>query len=154
MRFLAILLVLALTGCAERSHAPGMARAKHDFHAPHAGTIVRLGREEFHLEFVRDAAAGRLTAYVLDAQSQEATRIRADSFELVAVVGGEKRPLTFQAAPVTAEGETIGASSRFETQADWLKTTGSFEAELPRLKIFNTTFLRVPFTFPQGNEHP
>ncbi len=29
---------------------------KHEHHAPHGGTAVVLGDEQYHLEFVRDAA--------------------------------------------------------------------------------------------------
>ena len=149
----AVLSVGALPGCTKAPPAgAGLAAPNHSYNAPHGGTIVRLGREEYHLEFVRDPMTSRLTAYVLDAESTQATRTRASSFELVATVDGEKRPLTFVAAPDSAQGEAVGDSSRFESQADWLRTSSTFEAELVSLKISNTTFLRLRFSFPQGNE--
>jgi hypothetical protein len=149
----AVLSVNALPGCTKAPPAgAGLAPPNHSYHAPHGGTIVRLGREEYHLEFVRDPISSRLTAYVLDTESKQAIQIRASSFELIASVDGEKRPLTFVAAPDHAQSEAVGDCSRFESQANWLRTASAFEAELVSLKISNTTFLRQRFSFPQGNE--
>ena len=147
-------ILIASSSCSDPSDPARVVKAKHAYHAPHGGTIVRLGREEYHLEFVRDAAAGKLTAYLLDFEAQDAIRSRAESFDLVATVGAEKRPLTFKAVPNSAAGETNADASRFEAHAEWLKTTPRFDAELSQLKIRNTIFLRVPFNFPKGNERP
>jgi hypothetical protein len=153
-QFAVVCLAIAFGACSDRSDPARVIKAKHEYHAPHGGTIVRLGREEYHLEFVRDTAAGKLTVYVLDSNAQLAVRTRETSLELVATIGAEKRPLALQAVPDATAGETIGDASRFEAQADWLKTTGRFDAELARIKIRNLTFLRVPFHFPRGNERP
>jgi hypothetical protein len=131
---------------------PSAASGHHEHHAPHAGTPVVLGHEEYHLELVRDAATGKLAAYILDGEMEEFIRVKASAFDVEATVGGERRPLTFQAVANSATGETVGDTSCFEVQADWLRTTASFDATLAMLKIKNTTFLKVAFNFPKGND--
>ena len=153
LRFTLAIVALAATGCGDRSNAAASAKAKHEFHAPHGGTIIRLGREEYHLELVRDATAGRLTAYILDGEALNPVRTRASSFDIVSGPATAKRVLTFNAVEDPKTGETIGDTSRFAAEADWLKTTGRFDGELSLLKIASTTFLRVPISFPAGNEH-
>ena len=151
-----VLLPLLFTSCARTDdHAPASAAqtpAKHEHKAPHGGTAVVLGHEAYHLELVRDAASGTLTAYVLDGEMENFIRVKTPSFEVVATVGGEKRPLTFKATANTATGETIGDTAQFEAQADWLKSTGTFDATLTALEIRGTTFATVAFNFPKGND--
>jgi hypothetical protein len=59
-----------------RARAPKMA---HAHNAPHGGTIVQLGREEFHLELVHDPAAGKLIVYLLDHEAKQPVRARSTS---------------------------------------------------------------------------
>ena len=113
-----------VAGCAKKDAHAGhdhaaAAPAKHEHHAPHDGTAIVLGKEEYHLEFVLDAAAGKLTAYALDGELENFIRVKALGFEVVATVGTEKKPLTFQAIANPATGETVGDTSQFEAQADW-----------------------------------
>jgi hypothetical protein len=49
-------------------------------------------------------------------------------------------------------GETVENSSLFESQADWLKSTPQFDAELKTLTVRGTTFTDVRFNFPKGND--
>lgn len=152
-----VLFCAGAAGCAKKDAHAGhdhaaAAPAKHEHHAPHDGTAIVLGKEEYHLEFVLDAATGKLTAYVLDGELENFIRVKAPAFEVVATVGAEKKPLTFQAIANPATGEAVGDTSQFEAQADWLKTTKAFDAELAALKIRNATFLRVKFNFPKGND--
>lgn len=150
---LSLVISAAFSGCAKQSpSAPSGPPAGHEHHAPHGGTAVELGEEAYHLEFVLDASAGRLTAYVLDGEMENFIRVRAPSFEIIATLGAEKRPLLFRAAANPATGETAGDTSQFEAQADWLKNTPVFDAVLTRLEIRGTTFTAVAFNFPKGNE--
>ena len=80
-RILLLTLIPLLPGCgsdkdehAGHDHGPAH---KHEHRAPHGGTAVVLGNEAFHLEFVRDAATGTLTCYVLDAHMENFVRIAA-----------------------------------------------------------------------------
>ena len=91
-------------------------------------------------------------AYVLDGEMENFIRSAAPSFEIVATVGGERRPLVLQAVANPATGETVGSTSLFEATADWLKTTPSFDAVLTTLDIRGSVFSAVPFNFPKGND--
>ena len=126
--------------------------APHVHSAPHDGTLVEIGDHAYQLELVRDSTAGTLTAYVLDGHAENFVRIAAPSFALIAMPGGQYTPLTLRAVANPSTGETIGDTSQFEAQADWLKTTRSFDAVLTFLKIRNATFLSVEFNFPKGND--
>ena len=146
------LLSLALSACTKTPPPAANPPAKHEHHAPHGGTAVVLGNESCHLELVLDAPAGRLTAYVLDGELENFIRVKAPAFEVVATIGGEKRPLTFRATGNPATGETAGDTAQFEAQADWLKTTPAFDAVLSSLAVRGTTFTAVGFNFPKGND--
>jgi hypothetical protein len=151
----ALALAFGLAACS-KSEAPAAATAatpaKHEHKAPHGGTAVVLGNEAYHVELVRDADAGKLTAYVLDGEMENFIRVKAASFEVVASGGAEKRVLTFRAIANSATGETVGDTSQFEAQADWLKTEKTFDATLTALEIKGTSFTAVAFNFPKGND--
>jgi hypothetical protein len=51
-----------------------------------------------------------------------------------------------------ATGETVGDTSLFEGQADWLKTAREFDATLKTITVRGTTFAEVKFNFPKGND--
>jgi zinc/manganese transport system substrate-binding protein len=147
----AILAVLGLAACSRTG--AGAAVGMHRDQPPQGGTAVALGDGAYHLEFVRDAGAGRLDAYVLDDEMEEFVRISAPSFDAVATVRGERRPLLFTAVASPATGETVGDTSCFEAQAGWLREDGDFDLVLPRLDLGGSTFTGIAFHFP-GDKGP
>lgn len=149
--FFLVTSLLVLAACSKPPAAPD-AVAKHEHHAPHDGTPVVLGNEAYHLELVRDAVAGKLTAYVLDGEMEAFIRVKPATFEVVATVAGTTQTLTFHAVANAATGELIGNSSQFEAAADWLKTTATFDGTLTALEIKGATFSAVAFNFPKGND--
>ncbi len=138
-------------GCSKPPAVSGQPH-KHEHHPPHGGTPVVLGDEVYHIELVRDADAGRLQAYVFDGELENFIRSSVPSIEIVATVDGAPRTLVLQAVPNPATGETVGDTSLFETQADWLKTTKEFDGMLKSITIRATTFTDVKFNFPKGND--
>ncbi len=150
--------LVALTACSKsdphagHDHSATAAKHEHEHKAPHGGTPVMLGKETYHLELVRDAAAGKLSVYVLDGEMENFIRIAAPSIEVVATVGGAKQTLTAAAIANPATGETAGNTSLFEAQADWLKTTSTFDGVVTKVEIRGTAFTAVDFNFPKGNE--
>ena len=111
-----------------------------------------LGSEVYHIELVLDASAGKLQAYVLDGEMENFIRSAAPAFDVLATVAGETKTLTFLPVANPATGETVGDTSLFETQADWLKTTQDFDAVLKTITVRGTTFADVKFNFPKGND--
>ena len=149
-------LVLMITGCGpdqqRQPSADGKFSPKHEHVAPHGGTAVELGEEEFHLELVLNRASGQLTAYVLDGHLENFTRIQAPSFEIEAKVAEDTRVLVFTAVANQSTGEKVGNTSMFEVTADWLKSVASFEGKLKKLEIQGKRYSDVVFGFPRGNE--
>jgi hypothetical protein len=116
---------------------------------PHGGTAIAFG-DDYRVELVRDAAAGTLTAYVLDDDMEEFIRCPAPAITLVARLGGEEHTVVLAAVANAATGETVGNTSCFEGRADWVRTADHFAGTLRGLAIRGTPFADVAFPFPQG----
>ena len=154
---LAVLLLCALAACSKQSehkdyskvpggdaHA-GHNHGGHAHAAPHGGTLVELGDHAYNVELLRDAATGKLTVWVLDAHAENFVRIAAPTLELAAMPGGKFTPLTLKAVANHGTGETVGNTSQFEVQADWLKTAGAFSG-IVTVEIKGTKFEKVGFS--------
>ena len=147
-------LVAACSKKADRSdHAHGHDHHPHHHTAPHGGTLVELGDHQFNLELVRDGTTGTLTLYVLDAHAENFVRVALREIPLLATVDGMPRPLSLAATANTATGETVGDTSQFSGQAEWLKTAEKFGVKIPALEIRGAAFADVTFTFPEGSAH-
>jgi hypothetical protein len=126
--------------------------ARHEHKPPHGGTPVVLGHEEYHVELVLDGATGTMQAYVMDGELEEFVRVGAASFEIAAKRPGGEETLVFNAVPNRATGETVGDTSFFTAQAEWLKTAKTFDAVLKELKVKGNVYQNVAFNFPKGND--
>lgn len=137
--------LLFAAGCSEpRDHGKISNHADHNHTAPHGGTLIKLGHHAYNVELLRDNAAGKLTAWVLDAHAEDFIRIAAPTIELVAVHEQQSTLLVLQAVAYPATGEKVGDTSQFEVQADWLKTAGEFSGTIT-LEIKGTKFEKVPY---------
>jgi len=125
---------------------------KHEHVAPHGGTAVVLGDELYHLELVLDATKGLLQVYVLDGELEKFVRITDPAIELTATAGGLTHTLVLKPSTNDATGETVGDTSLYEAQAEWLKTTPVFDAVVKLVSIRGKEFQDVKFNFPKGNE--
>jgi hypothetical protein len=145
---------VCLAGCGEKPGASGppAASQKHHHTPPHGGTAVELGAEEFHVELVLDAAAGKLQAYVLDAHMENFVRLPLESFEVNATNAGQPQTLVFKPVANAATGEKAGDTSQFEAQGEWLKTAKTFDAVLKQITVRGKSYQAVKFNFPKGNE--
>lgn len=142
--FICLLAALALTtGCGDRK-APS-AGGGHHHESPHGGTAVELGDHEAHLDVVLDAAAGKLTAYVMDAHAENFVRVPVESFEIIAKLPAGETTLLLKAVANAASGEKVGDTSQFETQSDALKGVAGFAAELKQLAVRGKTYAKIPF---------
>jgi len=147
-----VLLLVWGTGCTPAKTPEHDAHGGHHHEPPHGGTAIDLGDEEAHLEFVLDAAAGKLTCYVFKPHMSAFQRITQETLELVATAGSKSETLTFKAVANAATGEKAGDTSQFEAQAEWLKTTKTFAAEVKRINVRGKDFTAVKFNFPKGHE--
>jgi hypothetical protein len=153
--FAAPALMAALAaGCSKAPEPPpdsGEAHMHHH-HAPHGGTVVALGDEEFHLELVLEDETGKLQAYVLDSELENFVRSSSASLTLSATVAGVGRELVLTAVANPETGESVGDTSLFEGQADWLKNRPRFDAVVKSVTIHGGSYTDVRFNFPAGNE--
>lgn len=152
LSLLLLLPVLLAAGCSKPAPSTATSPAKHQHHPPHGGTPVVLGDETYHVELVRLAPEGKLQAYLLDGELENFIRSAQPSFQVDAIVEGQPQVLVFKAVASPATGETVGDTALFEAEADWLKTTKTFDGMLKSLTIRGTTFTEVEFNFPLGND--
>jgi len=82
----------------------------HPSEGPHHGTLVELGKEEFHAEVVHDDKS--VTVYILDSSASKAVPI--DAKELTINLMHDGAPEQFSLAASPEVGETDGNSSRFK----------------------------------------
>lgn len=109
---------------------------------------MEIGNHAYNLELVRDNAAAKLTAYVLDGHAENFVRIAAPSFNLIAMPRGQFTPLVLKAVANPATGETVGDTSQFEVQLDWLKDAPDFSG-IFTIEIKGTKFEQVAYHLPQ-----
>jgi hypothetical protein len=142
-------------GCSKTENANAPAKEavhKHEHHPPHGGAPVELGEEEYHVEFVLDAPAGKLQAFVLDGELENFVHIAAPSLEVTAKVHDKEEKLVLLPVANNATGEKVGDTSLFEAQAEWLKTTPIFDAVLKEITVRTKTYTNVAFNFPKGSD--
>jgi len=154
IRALALAFVIAVSGCGKAPEPPPDTSEAHmhHHHAPHAGTVVALGDEEYHVELVVDQATGQIQAYMLDSELENFVRSSSASIEITATGAGAPAGVTLAAVANPETGETVGDTSLFEGEAAWLKARPRFDAVLKSVTVRGASYTDVKFSFPKGNE--
>ena len=83
----------------------------HPAMGPHGGTLIELGREDYHAELVHDEGTGAVTIYILDASATRLVAISARRLTLNMRVAG--KPRQFFLAAVPQPGDAARACSTF-----------------------------------------
>lgn len=135
---LCLVIALAFGACAKHDSPAG--GGGHAHKAPHGGTLLELGEHAYNLELVRDPAAGKLTVYVLDGHAENFIRIATPGVDVTAFAAGGRQTLTLRPVANPVTGETVGNTSQFEAQADWLKSSASLNGEIAALEIRGSKF--------------
>jgi len=149
---IALLSTVLITACSKQSdHAGHNHGTAHAHAAPHGGVLVEVGDHQYNLEFVHDAATGRLTAYVLGGHAEDFVRISQAALELTLTQPGPARTLTLLGTGNPATGEKPGDTSQFEASADWLKTTAPIAGRLTRIDIRGNVFSDIAVTLSPAN---
>jgi hypothetical protein len=152
-RSLLLSAALLLAGCAKAPPPPEAdVPHHHHHHAPHGGAAVELGDEQYHVELVLDPTTGTLQAYVLDAELENFVRASAPTLDIEATVAGGPKAVSLAAVPNTETGETVGDTSLYEGQADWLKAARVFDGTIKSVTIRGTSYTDVKFNFPKGSD--
>ncbi|MBI5689233.1 MAG: hypothetical protein HZC55_03990 [Verrucomicrobia bacterium] len=145
-------LIALLAGCGKHDHDHKPAGGGHAHTAPHGGTLVEIGAHAYNLELLTDPATGRLSAWVLDGHAENFVRVKAPALEATVDVGGSPRALSLKAVANPATGETVGDTSQFEAQADWLKGVNRVQGSVASIEIRGTKF--GPLAFKAGPAAP
>jgi len=78
---------------------------------PHRGTLIDLGRGEYHAELVHDHANDAITVHLLDATATKPVAIAAKRLTLNVRSGG--KPWQFSLAAAAQPGDAPGVASAF-----------------------------------------
>lgn len=115
----------------------------HHHHAPHHGSLTMLGEHLAQIELVVDAESGKVEAYILDGDAEQALTVDHADLELVISLPDATEPLTLKLAPADAAKQQDG----FVAQDDKLKGVKAFKATLTSLKIKDQTHDKVAVEF-------
>jgi len=85
----------------------------HPAEGPHHGTLIELGREDYHAELVHDQKADTVTIYILDAAATAAVPIATAPLTLNVRAGGTAQQFPLAAKPQSTD--PVGTSSAFTT---------------------------------------
>ena len=153
-------IIFVQLGCEKKRAHRGEGEGAHETHAhhehtaPHGGTLVVLGDEFAHVEFVLEKSTGKLTGYVLDSEAEKPIRLTENTIELKINQLNSEQALALQLNAVAnvLTGETEGDSSQFEGQSDALAGVTEFHAEIASIAVKGQIFTDIDFKFPEGNE--
>ncbi len=141
------------TDATSSAQSPDHDHVHHHHEAPHGGTLIALGDHVAHIELVVDAAAGSMTAYVLDGEAANPVRVSAPELEIaVQPETGDPFSVRLEAYANVLTGETVGETSEFRGQSDNLKQLDRFRGSMPVLTVRGVEFRDIHFRFPDGNE--
>ena len=103
----------------------------HPSEGPHHGTLIELGKEEFHAELVHDAKS--VVIYILDSAAKNAVPI--DASEVIVNLLHDGKPEQFKLAAIADAGDLNGKSSRFQSNDVELATHIDDESASPKLSV-------------------
>ncbi|MDX1925289.1 MAG: hypothetical protein SFV81_02150 [Pirellulaceae bacterium] len=103
----------------------------HPSEGPHHGTLIELGKEEFHAELVHDDKS--VSIYILDDAAKTAVPIEAN--ELVINLLHDGKPEQFKLIAKPDTGDPPGRSSRFVSEDPELAGHINDESSKPKLNI-------------------
>ena len=152
--------VMCMIGCGKSASNPTLAEHSHDHAAhghhhepPHGGTVIRLGDESFHMEWVKDLEAWIMRCFIMDGHLEKFIRITQASFDVsVHPADGPKLQWTFHAAGNRATGEQVGDTSEFNAQLSALPDKNTFEGNILAVHVSGQQFDNVAFKYPEGNK--
>lgn len=161
-RFLLGLGVAGALACGGTKETPPVAETPaveatgegHAHEAPHGGSLVEFGEEFAHLELVVDTATGRLTAYSLDGEAENAVPLTQGTIELalVAPPGTDTIRVSLAGQANSLSGETPERTSVFAADVPALKGKATFTGMVRRLESKGQVIENTAFSVP-SEEH-
>jgi hypothetical protein len=95
--------------------------------SPHHGSLIELGRGDYHAELVHDSATHTMTIYLLDSAAKNAVTIPAQQLSLNLLVAGKPQQyqLMAQPQPTDPEGMCSAFTSASETMCKAMDAKGT-----------------------------
>lgn len=112
--------------------AGGHAHA-HPSVGPHHGTLIELGKEDYHAELVHDDETDTVTIHILDSSARKSVPIAAKQLTLNMRSGGKPQQFALTAQP--QPGEAAGSASAFTATGKELCRTIDAKAASGRLNV-------------------
>ena len=145
-RFLMLVAIAGLAGCAEKPAAESAGGAAaddhghahdHDHQGPHGGHVIELGADNFHAELTHDDATHTVGVYVLDGTAAATAPVAAEAVTINVAADGRPQQFTLGAKPLA--DDPAGKTSYFElvdeTLCDGLAGDWDPHAATARLSI-------------------
>ncbi len=115
----------------------------HAHHASHGGVLIEVGEHEANLEVVHDAEAGVITIYVSGAHAEKPVRIKDEKFPALLQIKKEDVGVVFEAQASALSQETVGDTSIFKTEGEFLKTEDVTHITVDKINIYGKTFTDI-----------
>ena len=148
-----ILALALLYGCRD-GHDHGSGRSHTHVHKPpHGGMLVELGDHAFNLELLPDDEVGTLGVYILGAHAEKYIRIGMESLKLSLSAGSDSQELELKAVANELTNETVGDTSYFFGQSDWLKGKHDVTGMMQSVEIHGMSFKEVSFDLSGHHGH-
>ena len=103
----------------------------HPSEGPHHGTLIELGKEEFHAELVHDDKS--VVIYILDSAAKNAVPI--ETAEVIVNLMHDGKPEQFKLAANADATDPSGKSSRFQSNEIELVKHLDDESAAPKLSV-------------------
>ena len=155
-QLLSALLVLLTGGCDDHSHSLHKGGGGHHVHtAPHGGELFELGPHGsgFNFELFLNQE-GKLDLYVLDAHAENFVRIEQSDIK-ISMTEDNSTILSLKAVPDSATGETIGNTSRFQSEKS-VKDLLPIKGHIQEIRIGSNSYKEEEISFsgnPQKDKH-
>ena len=155
-QLLSALLVLLTGGCDDHSHSLHKGGGGHHVHtAPHGGELFELGPHGsgFNFELFLNQE-GKLDLYVLDAHAENFVRIEQSDIK-ISMTEDNSTILSLIAVPDSATGETIGNTSRFQSEKS-VKDLLPIKGRIKEILIGSSSYKDEIISFkgnPENHDH-
>jgi len=94
-----------------------------------------------------------MRCYVLDGHVEHFIRLAQEAIHCETTLSsGLTTNLVFQAIASRSTGETVGDTAEFQADLAPLNGENTFEGIIQEVHIRNSSFTKIPFSFPGGNE--
>lgn len=139
---------LLLTGCGQEAAHTQSSGGGHKHASPHGGVAVELGDHQFHLDFLHDAAAGTLTAWVMDAHAENFVRVNLPSIDVQVAADSQTNTVSLLPVANASTGETATETSQYRAEAPWLKGLSRFTGRIAEVELRGRKFTGISFSYP------